>query len=72
LTAGTGSFDARFREYGQWFADNQAVYRSELRAVRHLLPSAGKGLAVDFGSGKFAQPLSSCFTVCMHSCHTWL
>lgn len=54
--AGINAFDTHFQEYEQWFSDHGCVYRSELRAIGHLLPAAGKGLEVGVGSGKFAEP----------------
>jgi SAM-dependent methyltransferase len=50
------AFDRHFREYEQWFSDNCCAYRSELKAVGHMLPAAGEGLEVGVGSGRFAEP----------------
>ena len=47
------SFPSRYEE---WFERHPWAYRSELQAVRELLP-AGRGLEVGVGSGRFAAPL---------------
>ncbi len=51
--ARTGPFDEHYEEYEQWFSDNRYVYRSELSAVGHLVPSCGEGIEVGIGSGAF-------------------
>jgi SAM-dependent methyltransferase len=63
IMARIGPFDEHFREYEQWFLDNDCVYRSELKAVGHLLPAAGEGLEVGVGSGRFAEPFGIRFGV---------
>lgn len=55
--ARTGPFDARSTAYEEWFLHNQHVYRSELKAVAHFVPTTGEGLEVGVGSGRFAEPL---------------
>lgn len=50
-------FDKYIDQYENWFNDNYYVYQSELKAIRQLLPSEGKGLEIGVGSGIFAQPL---------------
>ncbi len=54
------SFDKNVDRYESWFGRNMPVFRSELEAVRDLLPS-GKGLEVGVGTGRFAAPLGLCF-----------
>ena len=49
-------FDRYADRYDGWFDRHRAIYESELRAVRRLLP-AGVGLEVGVGSGRFASPL---------------
>ncbi|MFO7790263.1 MAG: class I SAM-dependent methyltransferase [Bacteroidales bacterium] len=51
-------FDHNFRKYESWFEKNKYAYRSELNAVRSLLPSSGRGIEIGIGSGLFAKPLS--------------
>jgi len=53
----TGPFNQHAQEYEEWFSRNPYVYRSELKAVAHLIPPAGEGLEIGVGSGKFAEPL---------------
>jgi len=50
-------FDNYIEQYEKWFEGNYYVYQSELKAIRQLLPSEGKGLEIGVGSGIFAQPL---------------
>ncbi len=44
-------------EYDEWFDENEAVYKSEILALRDLIPAAGMGLEVGVGTGRFATPL---------------
>jgi SAM-dependent methyltransferase len=53
----TTPFEEHSARYEQWFEDNYHVYRSELEAVRHLLPRGGVGIEIGVGSGRFAAPL---------------
>ncbi len=48
-------FDKNWREYDKWYQNNQAVYKSELRAVKELI-SSGTGLEIGVGTGRFASP----------------
>jgi hypothetical protein len=50
-------FVRHHRRYDQWFERHRAAYRSELLAVRALLPWAGRGLEIGVGTGRFAGPL---------------
>jgi ubiquinone/menaquinone biosynthesis C-methylase UbiE len=50
-------FEAYTERYDQWFEDHEDAYRSELAALRRLVPEAGRGLAVGVGTGRFAAPL---------------
>lgn len=51
------AFEAHTKAYDEWFSRNPYVYRSELKAVAHFIPTAGEGLEIGVGSGKFAEPL---------------
>ncbi|MEA1890248.1 MAG: SAM-dependent methyltransferase, partial [Pseudomonadota bacterium] len=53
----TAPFEAHHRRYDDWFVRHAAAYRSELLAVRALLPWHGLGLAIGVGTGRFAAPL---------------
>ncbi|MEF8906804.1 MAG: class I SAM-dependent methyltransferase [Haloarculaceae archaeon] len=50
-------FEAHTERYDQWFEDHEDAYRSELAALRRLVPETGRGLAVGVGTGRFAAPL---------------
>lgn len=43
--------------YEAWFERFPYVYKSELNAVKELIPSFGDGLEIGVGSGRFAWPL---------------
>ena len=55
--AKTKPFDNHLAEYEQWFDINSYVYKSELEAIRKLIPINGRGIEVGIGSGLFAKPL---------------
>jgi len=55
--ARTAPFEQHHARYDQWFDRHRAAYRAELRAVRALLPTSGRGLEIGVGSGRFATPL---------------
>lgn len=44
--------------YDEWFENNTDLYKSELEAIRQMIPpDASEGIEVGVGSGKFAEPL---------------
>jgi SAM-dependent methyltransferase len=45
-------------EYDHWYDQHRPAYLSELEALRAALPSAGVGLEIGVGTGRFAGPLS--------------
>ena len=49
-------FEEHTERYDEWFEQNESAYRSELDAIRRLLP-AGYGLEIGVGSARFAEPL---------------
>jgi len=51
-------FERYHERYDDWFDRHEELYESELKAVRELLPSKGKGIEIGVGSGRFAYPLS--------------
>lgn len=53
----TQCFDDNYKRYNDWFDRNQFVYWSEIKAVKHFIPSDGEGIEIGIGSGKFAKPL---------------
>lgn len=57
-------FAERALEYDRWFDDNALVYQAEVAALRAALgTTAGLGLEVGVGSGRFAVPLGARFGV---------
>lgn len=56
LPESTAVFDRRAREYDRWFSENICAYRSELEAVRALVPEDGVGVEIGGGTGRFAGP----------------
>lgn len=50
-------FNEHLDQYEHWFTVNKLVYRSELLALRKVLPASGRGLEIGIGSGLFAKPL---------------
>lgn len=61
--ARTAPFEAHSGRYDKWFMRHEAVYLSELLAVRALLPWEGMGLEVGVGTGRFAAPLGVQFGI---------
>ena len=55
--ARTAPFDNYYELYEKWFEDNRFTYLSELKAVKHFIPSGRKGIEIGSGSGRFALPL---------------
>jgi SAM-dependent methyltransferase len=53
----TEPFDQLAGDYDDWFDRNEHAYRSELDAVRTLLPRWSRGVEVGVGTGRFAAPL---------------
>jgi len=50
-------FEKHTERYEGWFEEYEPVYRSELAALRRLVPTTGYGLEIGVGSGRFAGPL---------------
>ncbi|MFO7981551.1 MAG: class I SAM-dependent methyltransferase [Candidatus Aminicenantes bacterium] len=48
-------FEKKWQEYDKWYEDHEAVYKSELHAVKELIPK-GTGLEIGVGTGRFAAP----------------
>lgn len=53
----TDTFEKSAQEYDDWFILHELAYRSELAAVKALLPQAGHGLEIGVGTGRFAGPI---------------
>jgi len=54
----TKPFDENIEQYEDWFIKNEYVYKSELNALKNLIPLGKKGIEVGLGSGLFAKPLN--------------
>jgi len=50
-------FEKHPLQYEQWFDKYKFAYKSELQAMRKLLPQGGNGLEIGVGSGRFSAPL---------------
>lgn len=55
--AKTQPYDDYGDDYDRWFDEHEALYQSEIKAVKQLLPERGKGIEIGIGSGRFAKPL---------------
>jgi SAM-dependent methyltransferase len=50
-------FEKHAEQYEGWFEKNHWVYQAELRAVKAVMPTEGRGLEIGVGTGRFADPL---------------
>ena len=50
-------FEKHTSRYEAWFDRHPWAYRSELRAVQHLLPGEHPQVEIGVGTGRFARPL---------------
>jgi len=50
-------FDRYYKRYDAWYDKNKFCYRSELEALKKVIPQKGKGLEIGVGTGRFAGPL---------------
>jgi hypothetical protein len=55
--AKTTAFDSHVAEYEDWFVTNKFAFRSELIAVKKLLPHINGVIEIGIGSGIFDAPL---------------
>jgi ubiquinone/menaquinone biosynthesis C-methylase UbiE len=55
-----GHFDETWQDYDQWYDEHQALYQSELAALKMAVPS-GAGLEIGVGTGRFAESLQARF-----------
>jgi len=51
------AFERHTIKYEEWFEKNIFAYKSELQAVRYLLPKKGTGVEIGVGTGRFAEQL---------------
>jgi ubiquinone/menaquinone biosynthesis C-methylase UbiE len=50
-------YQKTWKEYDDWYDAHQALYQSELAALKKVVPS-GTGLEIGVGTGRFAAPLA--------------
>jgi len=50
-------FNQLAHDYDQWFDQHQAIFKSEVEALRKVMPKSGEGLEIGVGSGRFAEVL---------------
>jgi ubiquinone/menaquinone biosynthesis C-methylase UbiE len=50
-------YEKTWKDYDSWYDRHQAIYQSELAALKKVIPS-GIGLEIGVGTGRFAEPLS--------------
>jgi len=50
-------FEKYSEKYENWFERNKFAYKSEIQAIKELLPKTKKGIEIGVGSGRFAVPL---------------
>ena len=50
-------FNEYAQEYDQWFDQHQAVFQSEIDALKKVSPTKGDGLEIGVGTGRFAAAL---------------
>jgi len=56
-------FELHTQQYEKWFEDNWAIYKSELLAVKAMLPEGGTGFEIGVGTGRFAGSLGIQFGI---------
>jgi hypothetical protein len=51
-------FEQNSEQYDAWFEKHPFAYRSEVEAIRTLLPNPGKGLEIGVGAALWCSPAS--------------
>src|SRR3989337_380281 len=49
-------FNKYAQEYDEWFGTHTWVYRTEVEAVKKLIPKTGEGIEIGVGTGRFSIP----------------
>jgi len=52
------AFDANWKAYDQWYEEHQAIFQSEISALKRVTPTSGLGLELGVGTGRVASALS--------------
>lgn len=50
-------FNETYQEYDEWYESHQAIYQSQIKALKKIVPS-GRGLEIGVGTGRSASPVS--------------
>ncbi len=56
-------FDREVEEYEEWFRSNDQLLKSEVEAIRQLLPKFDRGIEIGVGTGIFASKLGITYGV---------
>lgn len=51
-------FEENWKLYDNWFERHQAIFQSEIKALKKIIPSSGLGLEIGAGTGRFASSFS--------------
>ncbi len=49
-------FDQHSQGYDRWFDEHEALYQSEVNALRRFVPHSGCGIEIGVGTGRFSVP----------------
>ena len=49
-------FEEAAIEYDEWFETHEWVYKSEVEAIKNLIPETGEGIEIGVGTGRFSIP----------------
>src|SRR3972149_11606972 len=49
-------FEEAALEYDEWFETHEWVYKSEVEAIKNLIPETGEGIEIGVGTGRFSIP----------------
>jgi len=61
--AKTSPFENNIDRYEAWFENHASAYKSEIAAIRQVIPESKRGIEIGVGTGKFAGPLNIQFGV---------
>ena len=50
------AFEEAAIEYDEWFETHEWVYKSEVEAIKNLIPETGEGIEIGVGTGRFSVP----------------
>ena len=50
-------FEENTAQYEDWFEKNQYIFRSEVSAIKKVIPQDGEGIEIGVGTGRFASSL---------------